>query len=139
VITSLALGPDAIFCFHFLFTCHVSSSCLLAIFIPIFHFIPTSTFISSMKHSKHFPNSNWYLDVQEIFKYVVNVFKQLCEQSKYVYILTNVCYEYWNYKLHILELFNLLHFSPYETHVVRLMSWWISLWTSSILVQCFHG
>jgi hypothetical protein len=49
-----------------------------------------------MKHSKHFPNFNWYLDVQEIFKYVVSVFKQLCEQSKHVYILIDVCYEYWN-------------------------------------------
>jgi hypothetical protein len=32
-----------------------------------------------------------------------------------------------------------LHFSPYETHMVRLMAWWISLWRSSVFVECFCG
>jgi len=53
----------------------------------------------------------------------MNVFKQLCEQFKQVYILIDVYYEYWNWGLHILEVFNLLHFSPCETHVARLMAW----------------
>ncbi len=65
------------------------------------------------------------------FKYAMNVLKQSYEQPKHVYILNNVYYKYYNCKLHILEVFNLLHFSPCETHMVRLMAWWISLWTFS--------
>ncbi len=38
---------------------------------------------------------------------------ELCEQSKDVYVLNDVFYKSWNSKLHILEVFNLVHFSPF--------------------------
>jgi hypothetical protein len=59
----------------------------------------------------------------------MKVIKQSCGQSKHVYILIDVYYKSWNWRLHILEIFNLehLHFSPYEIHVARLMAWSISM------------
>jgi hypothetical protein len=65
---------------------------------------------------------NWFLDVQEVLNYVMKVVKQSCEQSKHVYILIDVYYKSWNLILNISEAFNLVHFSPYECHVARLMT-----------------
>jgi hypothetical protein len=102
-------------------TCHVSISYPLAFVILIFHYIPT--FISSVKHSKHFPSFSWYLDLKFIFKYLVSVFKQSCGQSKHVYILTNVYpknwighYTYWMYLIWCI-------FHPVKT---TWLCWWPS-------------
>jgi hypothetical protein len=84
----------AIFFLHFLY-------------MPYVQFMPSSKYYSytslhcyinphfNNEHSKHFPNFNWYLDVQEIFKYVMSVIKQSCGQFKHVYILTNLYFKNW--------------------------------------------
>jgi hypothetical protein len=79
--------------FVFLYTCHVFSLYPLASIINVLYCTPTMSFISSMRHSKHF--SIFDLDVQRIFKYVVIIVKQSCGQSKQVYILTDVYFNNW--------------------------------------------
>jgi len=44
-----------------------------------------------------------------------------------------VFYKSWNLRSHILEVFNLVYFSPCEFHVARLMAWSIFMWASSTL------
>jgi hypothetical protein len=104
------------------YTCHVSSSYPLVRIIPILHCTPTESLISSMKHSKHFSNLNWYLDVQGIFKSIMSVVKQSCGQSKQVYILTNVYFDNWigDYTYWMYLIWHIFH--PLKT---TWLDWWL--------------
>ncbi len=52
----------------------------------IFHCILTLIFISNVKLLIYFPSFISFLNVKEVFNYIVKVVKQSCEQSKHASI-----------------------------------------------------